>query len=272
MENIRDNYRMYRDRCLKFGLSNNDFLLSNINQKAIDNAVQNQINVVGGSNLLYQKLNESMAGNKFEAYFIKEQCSLYTWREDFFNSHFPGDSWYTVDEDEYDDDEFYSWDDSFTRDITIPFQLTHNFDTVVQLATVELSPELSWLKSCVYLPNDEFVSNEAASLYKRETMLYDLNILPGSTLYYHFDQLGLTFSEVAHMIVEFFHNGPKKLEELAIKTILIESVSIKTLPKSIQKKFVFGMYSVTDDVPANLSDHGKKIFKKARKAFVKMDL
>ena len=95
------------------------------------------------------------------------------------------------------------------------------------LATAKVEPELIWLKYQVYFANDEILGNEAESKYKLETMISDLNepefvVLEGSSVGYslidHYDQVNLMFSDVAHIVVEVYQKGPKKLEEIAIKT------------------------------------------------------
>ena len=189
-----------------------------------------QMGILGGSGWLYKRINKSMRNGNFDPFFLREHCQLFSWRESFFDSHFPGDSWFTAETDQYGDDEdYFSWDDPFTRFINIPVQLTQHFDTVIALATAKVEPELYWLKSQVYFTNDEILGNEAESKYKLETMISDLNepefVVPegssvGHSMKDHYDQVNLTFSDLAHIVVEVYQKGPKKLEEIAIKTIL----------------------------------------------------
>jgi hypothetical protein len=72
-------------------------------------------------------------------------------------------------------------------------------------------PELIWLKSQVYFANDEILVNESESKYKLETMISDLNepefVVPegssvGHSLKDQYGQVNLTFSDVAHIVVE----------------------------------------------------------------------
>ena len=119
---------------------------------------------------------------------------------------------------------------------------------------------------------------EAESKYKLETMMSDLNepdlIVPegsivGHSLKENYDRVNLTFSDVAHIVVEIYQKGPKKLEEIAIKTILKNRTPTDTLPVVLQEKIVNGMYAVNDDTPCNITDEGKVVFAKIRKVFSK---
>ena len=202
-----------------------------------------------------------------------------TWRETFFETHFPGDSWFTAESDQYgeEDDDYFAWDDPYTRFITIPVQLSQHFDSVLALATAKIEPELKWLKSQVYFTNDEVLGNETESKFKLDTMITDLNepefVIPGSLLGHslkdHYDQVNLSFSHVAHIVVEIYQKGPKKLEELSIKTILMNHIPTSQLPQAVQKKVVEGMYAIKDSTPANITEEGKVMFEKIRRVFSK---
>ena len=85
----------------------------------------------------------------------------------------------------------------------------------------------------------------------------------------HYDQVNLTFSDVAHIVVEVYQKGPKKLEEMAIKTILRNRMPTNQLPVAIQKKIVDGMYALKDSTPDNITDEGKVMFEKIRRVFSK---
>ena len=272
-----NNMISYRQKCVDFGVQTNMFLLNKMDKGEVEREVLEQMGVVGGSGWLYKRITKNMKDGNFDPFFLKEHVQLYSWREDFFDTHFSGDSWFTAESSEYGEEEdYFSWDDPFTRFITIPVQLTQNFHTVLALASAKVEPELQWLKSQVYFSNDEILGNEAESKYKLETMISDLNepeyVLPegsliGHSLRDHYDQVNLTFSDVAHIIVEVYQKGPKKLEELAIKTILKNQISMMQLPIAIQKKAVHGMYAIKDSTPENISDEGKVIFEKIRRVF-----
>jgi len=277
-----NNILSYRQKCVDFGMRTNLFLLSKMDKKEVEKVVLEQIGILGGSAWLYKRINKNMKIGKFDPFFVREHCQLYSWRESFFDRYFPGDSWFTAetDTDQYDDDDedYFAWDDPYTRFITIPVQLTQHFDTVVALCTAKIDPELDWLKFQVYFSNDEVLGNEAESKYKLETMMSDLNepdfIVPegsivGHSLKEHYDQVNLTFSDVAHIVVEIYQKGPKKLEEIAIKTILKNRTPTYTLPVVLQDKIVNGMYAVNDDTPTNITDEGRVVFAKIRKVFSK---
>jgi len=272
-----NNILSYRQKCMDFGMRTNLFLLSKMDKSEVERVVLEQIKFLGSSGWLYKRINKNMKGGKFDPFFLKEHCQLFSWRENFFDRYFPGDSWFTADTDQYGEEEdYFSWDDPFTRFITIPVQLTQHFDTVIALATAKIEPELDWLKFQVFFSNDEILGNEAESKYKLETLVSDLNepdfVVPegsivGHSLKDHYDQVNLTFSDVAHIVVEVYQKGPKKLEELAIKTILKNGTPTDQLPVAIQKKVVNGMYAIKDNTPDNITDEGKVMFEKMRKVF-----
>ena len=277
-----NNITSYQQKCVDFGIQTNVFLLSRLDKGEVERVVLEQMGIVGGSGWLYKRINENLKNGTFDPFFVTEHCQLFSWRESFFDSHFPGDSWFTAETDQDGDDEdYFSWDDPYTRFITIPVQLAQHFDTIVALATAKIEPELQWLKSQVYLPNDEILGNEAESKFKLETMKSDLNepefvvpegFLVGHSLKDHYDQVNLTFSDVAHIIVEVYQKGPKKLEEMAIKTILRNCTPTDQLPVAIQKKIVAGMYALKDNTPDNITDEGKVMFEKIRRVFSKKNI
>ena len=274
-----NNIVSYRQKCMEFGVRTNLFLLSKVDKERVEKIVLDQIDLLGCCSWLYERIDKNMKCGKFDPFFLREHCQLFAWRESFFDRSFPGDSWFTAETDQYGEEEdYFSWDDPFTRFITIPVQLTHHFDTVIALATAKIEPELDWLKFQVYFSNDEILGNEAESKYKLETIVADLNepdfVVPegsivGHSLREHYDQVNLTFSDVAHIIVEVYQKGPKKLEELAIKTILKNRISTDQLPVALQNKIVNGMYAIKDNIPDNITDEGKVVFEKMRKVFSK---
>merc|ERR1712130_728380 len=225
MANINNNILSYRQKCLDFGMRTNLFLLSKMDSNEVEKVVLEQIGFLDGDTWLYNRINRNMKSGRFDPFFLREYCQLFAWRESFFDRHFPGDSWFTVEGDnsQYGDDEdYFAWDDPFTRFITIPVQLTRHFDTVIALATAKVEPELDWLKMQVYFANDEILGNEAESNQK----------------------------------------GPKKLEEIAIKSIIKNRTPTDNLPVVLQDKVVNGMYAINDDTPENITDEGKVVFKK----------
>merc|ERR1719500_1016848 len=237
-----NNIVSYRQKCMEFGVRTNHFLLSKVDKERVEKIVLDQIDLLGCCSWLYERIDKNMKCGKFDPFFLREHCQLFAWRESFFDRSFPGDSWFTAETDQYGEEEdYFSWDDPFTRFITIPVQLTHHFDTVIALATAKIEPEL-------VVPEGSIV---------------------GHSLREHYDQVNLTFSDVAHIIVEVYQKGPKKLEELAIKTILKNRISTDQLPVALQKKIVNGMYAIKDNTPDNITNEGKVVFEKMRKVFSK---
>ena len=158
--NNNNNIISYRQKCVDFGVQTNMFLLTRLDKGEVERVMLEQMGILGGSGWLYKRINKSMRNGNFDPFFLREHCQLFSWRESFFDSHFPGDSWFTAETDQYGEDEdYFSWDCPFTRFITIPVQLTQHFDTVITIATAKVEPELHWLKSQVYFSNDEILGN-----------------------------------------------------------------------------------------------------------------
>ena len=58
-------------------------------------------------------------------------------------------------------------------------------------------------------------------------------------------EINIGFSDVAHMVAEVYQTGPKKLEEIALKAVLLKyipwySLPLDTVPTIIQRKAVHG--------------------------------
>eukprot|EP00092_Neocalanus_flemingeri_P020071 GFUD01021732.1.p1 GENE.GFUD01021732.1~~GFUD01021732.1.p1 ORF type:complete len:271 (-),score=75.48 GFUD01021732.1:141-953(-) len=255
----------YAGRCASFGSSTNSFLLKHQDKGFIERMVEEQVKLLGGNKELYSRIDNNMKNGVFDHFFIREHCAIYSWRETFFSKHFPDNSWFTVDLD--DEDEFEAEDGSqeFT---TIPFQITRHFDRVMALASANVHAELTWLKQQIYFEKNELLSDEASCKYKWGDMSVSIRWE---------DRVDMEFSDVAHMVAEVHQTGPKKLEEMALKAVLLRHISsgstnflpLDDLPAKIKKKAATGMYNVEGAAPNNISDEGKEMFERMREAFSK---
>eukprot|EP00092_Neocalanus_flemingeri_P020073 GFUD01021734.1.p1 GENE.GFUD01021734.1~~GFUD01021734.1.p1 ORF type:complete len:229 (-),score=59.77 GFUD01021734.1:141-827(-) len=222
--------------------------------------VEEQVKLLGGNKELYNRIDNNMKNGVFDHFFIREHCAIFSWRETFFSKHFPDNSWFTVDEDEF------GAEDGYQQSATIPFQITRHFDRVMALASANVHAELTWLKQQICFEKNELLSVEAFEKYSWEWMTM---IWVGSS------HEGMKFGDVAHIVAEVYQTGPKKLEELALKAVLLRHISsgstsflpLDYLPKGINKKAATGMYNIEGAAPNNISDEGNEVFERMREAF-----
>eukprot|EP00092_Neocalanus_flemingeri_P078717 GFUD01097963.1.p1 GENE.GFUD01097963.1~~GFUD01097963.1.p1 ORF type:complete len:272 (+),score=68.81 GFUD01097963.1:70-885(+) len=258
----------YAGRCASFGSSTNSFLLKHQDEGFIERMIEEQVKLLGGNKELYNRIDNNMKNGVFDHFFIREHCAIFSWRESFVSKHFPGNSWFTVDFD--DEDEFEAEEGSREFAATIPFQITRHFDTVMALASANVNTELTWLKQQIYFERSVPLSEEALSKYRWKDMKQTIQ-------WEDYDNVNVEFSDVAHMFAVMYQTGPKKLEEIALKAVLLRHISsgstsflpLEYLPKGINKKAATGMYNIEGAAPNNISDEGKEVFERMREAFNK---
>jgi len=261
----------YAGRCTRFGYAARSYMLKYQVEEEINEMVTEQVKLLNGNKELYNMIDNNMMNGDLDVFFIKEHSAIFAWREEFFYKHFPNGSWFTVD---FINDSFpFDPEDEYLRFITIPYQITRYFDRVMALASVKVSAELSWLKQQIYFENNEHLSSEAESKYKWEALVNDLSN-DGDDLekLALCEEVNVGFSEVSHIIAEVYKTGPKKLEEIALKVIMVNSITTEFSPLSrvplvIQRKSVHGMYALDDDAPDNISSEGKEMFTTMKRVF-----
>ena len=193
----------------------NAILMESTDQVKVLRIKQLQVELLGGSEMLYERINQNLQILKFEAYFAKEQFKLFSWREDFFHEKFTDDTWFTD-----------GADDSHSFD-TVPYQIAQNFHNVVALACAPKTPG-----SKIYFENDECKSARARNLFDSNTVMYMDNFLEPESL----EDYGLNYTDALHIIGAVFLNKPLKLEHLAMKKTLELKVSLDELPRELKEK------------------------------------
>jgi len=242
----------YAGRCASFGCSARAYMLKFTDEVEIEKMVDEQVQLLNGNRDLYNIIDDNMMNGDLDIFFIKEHSTIFAWREEFFNQNFPNGSWFTVD---FTNDSFpFDPEDEYLRYITIPYQITRYFDRVMALASVKVGEELSWLKQQTYFENNEHLSSVAESKYKWNVLVSDLSNhtiddLEKLTLC---EEVDVGFSEVSHIIAEVYKNGPKKLEEIALKAVLVncikspsESPQLAEVPAVLNRKAIHGFGSVS---------------------------
>ena len=78
----------------------NEILLSSFDMEdAVEVFVEEQVEIVGGSLMIYDMIDRAFQQQQIIPFFVKETY-LYNWRINFFQTRFPKESWVTEDEDD----------------------------------------------------------------------------------------------------------------------------------------------------------------------------
>jgi len=231
----------YTERYIMFGYAIRATLLEYQDDEDIENMVNEheQVQLLNGNRDLYVMIDNNMRNGDLDKFLIKEHNIIYAWREKFFNHHFPNGSWFTVP-----DPLPFVPGDGYLRLITIPYQITRYFDRVMALASAKDRALLSWYKQITYFENDGHLASEAECKYKWGELMNDLSEAGDDheklTLC---DEVNVGFGEVSHIIAEAFITGSKKLEEIALKAIMVNHIT------------------------SNISSEGKELFKTMKRVF-----
>lgn len=73
----------------------------------------------------------------------------------------------------------------------------------------------------------------------------------------NYNELGYSFT--VHQLAELHLKGPRKLEELAMRTVISNRISLAEMSKELKKKSVDGMYDLADEVPDHIDEVGSKL-------------
>jgi len=215
-------------------------------RQAVISVREEQVKLLGGCELLYDKVHSNLKTLRFDPYFAKEQFKLYTWREEFFNAKFPDDTWYTD-----------GADDSHSFD-TIPYQISVLWDKLVPLACCPNKAQ----DGAVYLENDEMASHRAKMLFWENN--YDEY---GDS----FLEEGISFSDMAHMVEALYSCAPPKLEQLALKACRVFSLPLEEAPASVQQKAVEGFWHGNMDPSPQLSVEGVEKFNSLKQQYYDLE-
>jgi len=250
----------------RLGCTMRAYLLEFQDDEDIEKMVNEQVQLLNGNRDLFIMIDNNMKNGDLDKFFIKEHNIIFSWRETFFNHHFPNGSWFTVDSVPFDPE------DEYLRFITISFQITKYFDRVMALASAKGRALIPWVKQLTYFENDELLASVAESKYKSGALIdYLSNGHDEDKLAVCVD-FKVGFGEVFHIIAEAFKTGPKKLEEIALKAVMVNHIKSDFIPLSdvpaiIQRKSVHGMYALGDDAPDNISSEGKELFETMKRIF-----
>jgi len=250
----------------RIGCLTRAYLLEYQDGEDIEKMVNEQVQLLNGNRDLFIMIDNNMKNGDLDKFFVKEHNIIFSWREEFFNRHFPNGSWFTVDSVPFDPEDYY------LRLITISFQITKYFDRVMALASAKDRTSLPWVKQLTYFEHNELLASVAESKYKREALIDYLSNGDDEDKLAVCVDFNVGFGEALHIIAEAFITGPKKLEEIALKAVKVNHIKsdfspLSDVPAIIQRKFVHGMYALGDDAPGNISSEGKELFETMKRVF-----
>ena len=209
-------------------------LLSDVDNEAVDKLIDEQIMTVGGSKVVYRRIDKQLKLGLLDFSFLSEYCQLYGWRRSFFDNNMPvlKGAWFT---------------DSFCRDV-ITYQIIQNFDQILQIVcSMKIENDLH--PTGLFLSSDGVktrsaryrVDNIQGLFHIREKVVWSgyfltSKFLPGSNL---------RFGDIAHMIMEVHGLGSKPLESLAMKTVLENELSLDSVSLAVKENESVSLRSVT---------------------------
>ena len=174
---------------------------------------QQQIDLLGGSEKLYLKVDNILAGG-FDAHFAKESFKLYEWRENFFQCAFPLGTWVTDGNDD-------------ARMDAVPYNIPCKFDNVVRKATLPRKP---WERH--YFESYEFDSSYIRRNFDHyRDGKYDFHHNDVDLNYYEYDPF-----QALQLLAVMFPRRPLRLEDLAIKKALEYRLPLDKFDDKIQYK------------------------------------
>lgn len=226
-----------------------------------------QIKVIAGSEILLHRIENSFREQTIDPFFSKEQRMLYAWRIQFFEQHFPVGSWSwrnaLIEDSDFDD----PGPEEHVYMYVCPAEITSNFDYLLSCVAGFKK------KDDIFLEDDNETSFGARRRWSEESEAFQLRSYDNLEDLYDtvIDELKLSFSAAVHVIVELHPKGPKSLEELAMKSVIIHGISMEEMSKDLQKRSLTGLYHLSDDCPDHIDDEGRKCFKQVKKLFEKLE-
>ena len=171
---------------------------------------QQQIDLLGGSEKLYLKVDNILAGG-FDAHFAKESFKLYEWRENFFQCAFPLGTWVTDGNDD-------------ARMDAVPLNVAQKFDNVVRKATLPRKPwEVDYFETC---------EGESYEIRRNFGHYWDGK----NDFHLYGDLRDHDPFQALQLLAVMFPRRPLRLEDLAIKKALEYKLPLDKFDDKIQYK------------------------------------
>ena len=110
-------------------------LLSDVDQDKVQKLIEEQVAVVGGSKITFERVDKNLKSCVIEYSLLKELSDLYEWRRNFFDEHLPvlRGSWFTT---------------SYCRD-AITYNVIKNFEQILEIVCSRKLEEGSFPKGII---------------------------------------------------------------------------------------------------------------------------
>jgi len=237
--------------------------------------VQEQIQVVGGSSSVFNKIHQGMTkegywdDKVFDPFFITERCALFEWRKKFARSfgkdifkdsvgenfaYFMLEMSTPIEKQPTKSFKFCGFEDCFCCSADWPANLA--LEDVFSRRYMKAMLRLGFKDNFIY--EYESLKDDQEEFIRSYDRFQDFSIND-----FHFNM-------TAHQIVEFNLTSPKTLLEQCIKVIKRYEVPFtdQDIPSTLKKKVDVGLYSPGDEPPDMITKKGKKMFASLCKTYL----
>ena len=247
---------------IKEGKDRKKELLRDVDKPAVGKLLEEQINAVGGSKVVFERLENNFKSGVVDLCLMREYCDLYHWRRTFFDANLPvlKESWFT---------------NSFCRDV-ITYQITHNFDQILEICCSNNFKTKHPIPSGLFFDSDGTTTRSARYRLDNMQILFHLKEKVLWTGYFLTEKFlpgaNLRFGDIAHIIFEHHRLGTKRLEEIAMKTVLENDLPIDqdSVSRAVKENATNGFYDPDSDIPENLTKDGKELFEQLKAVYNKI--
>ena len=219
---------------IKQGRERLEIILTHVDEDEKARVMQEQIDVVGGSSHIYELVDGNLRKSLIEHSLWKETLDLYRWRKIYFGSNLPSHE---------------SWFSNASKLNTISYQITKNFEQVVDICCCSTIPKgYSW-PDLLYLGVSS-VELEEDKMAKRLRIvnldfLFHANCF-WSTLFCEqrpLSDIGLRYGDVPKTLFAHYGVSPPRLEELAMKAVKKEDrIASENLIRPVKENDDWGFF------------------------------
>ena len=215
-------------------------LLTHVDEDEKAKVVAEQVEVVGGCRQTYKLVDENLRQSLIQHCLWKETLDLHQWRWRYFVRNLPPQR---------------SWFSNASRLNTISYQITKNFDQVVNICCSPLPSPQVW-PYLLYLgvSSDELdeaniakrlrIRNLASLFHFCHDWCGELTVSEFCSLYEDStSSICLGYSDIAKTLFELYAISPPRLEEVAMKAVKKENrIAVDDLSQQVQRNDQDGFF------------------------------